>query len=117
MKVTVARDGAVLGAWERKDIRAAITDGTLKPDDDYFTKGMRTWLKLSVLTNALPPAPKADFHDAAIAPSHWKQVVGYLGWSLIGRAGASAFFNPSYVTQALVAAAGAVFILAGRTLR
>ena len=49
------------------------------------------------------------------------RAVGYLGWSLIGLAGASAFFNPifnpSYATQALVAAAGAVFILAGRTLR
>ena len=117
MKVTVARDGAVLGAWERKDIRAAIADGTLKLDDDYFTKGMRTWLKLSVLTNALPLAPEADFHDAVIAPSRWKEAAGYLGWSLIGLAGASAFFNPSYATQALVAAAGAVFILAGRTLR
>ena len=117
MKVTVARDGAVLGAWERKDIRAAIVDGTLKLDDDYFTKGMRTWLKLSTLTNTLPLAPKADFHDAVIAPSRWKQAVGYLGWSLVGLAGASAFFNPSYVTQALVATAGAVFILAGRTLR
>ena len=69
MKVTVARDGAVLGAWEREDIRAAIVDGTLKPDDDYFTKGMRTWLKLSTLTNALPLTPKVDFHDTAIAPA------------------------------------------------
>ena len=73
MKVTVARDGAVLGAWEHNDIRAAIADGTLKPDDDYFTKGMRTWLKLSALTNTPHLAPKADFHDATIAPSHWKQ--------------------------------------------
>jgi hypothetical protein len=40
MKVTVARDGAVLGAWERKDIRAAIATEPSKPDDDYFTKGM-----------------------------------------------------------------------------
>src|SRR5882757_8024861 len=107
MKVTVARDGAVLGAWERKDIRAAIADGTLKPDDDYFTKGMSTWLKLSVLTNALPPIPKAEFHDATTAPSHWKRTAACVGWGLIGLAGASAYSNPSYFTQALVATAGA----------
>ena len=117
MKVTVARDGAVLGAWERKDIRAAIADGTLKPDDDYFTTGMSTWLKLSVLTNALPLAPKTDFHDATIAPSHWKRTATYAGCGLIGLAGASTFFNPSYATQALIATAGGIFILAGRTLR
>jgi hypothetical protein len=117
MKVTVARDGAVLGAWERNDIRAAIADGTLKPDDDYFTTGMTTWLKLSALTNTPSLAPKADLHDGAIAPSHWKQTAAYVGYGLIGVAGASAYFNPSYVTQALVATAGAMVILAGRTFR
>jgi hypothetical protein len=116
MRVTVARDGAVLGAWERKDIRAAIADGTLKPDDQYFTKGMITWLKLSTLTNALPLASAAHPGDAAIARSYWKQAATCAGWGLIGLAGASAFFNPSYLTQALIAAAGAMLILAARTL-
>jgi len=117
MKVTVARDGAVLGAWERKDIRAAIADGTLKPDDDYFTTGMNTWLKLSVLTNALPLASKGDFHDVKIVHGHWKGIATYIGCVLIGLAGASTFFNPSYATQALIATAGGIFILAGRAFR
>lgn len=116
MKVTVARNGAVLGAWEREDIRAAVADGTLKADDHYFTKGTATWLKLSTLTNALPLAHAAHPGEAAIARRHWKQVATCAGWVLIGLAGASAFFNPSYFTQVFIAAAGAMFILAARTL-
>jgi hypothetical protein len=60
MKVTVARDGAVLGIWEREDIQAAVADGTLKLDDHYFAKGMATPLKTilrlhAVIGNRSPP--------------------------------------------------------------
>ncbi len=116
MKVTVARDGAVLGTWEREDIQAAVADGTLKPDDHYFAKGMATWLKLSTLTSALPLRRTAHPGDRPTAHSHWKRIATYAGWGLIGLAGASAFFNPSYFTQAFIAVAGVMLILAARTL-
>jgi hypothetical protein len=117
MKVTVARDGAVLGTWERADIQAAVADGTLKPDDHYFAKGMATWLELSTLISALPLPDTAHLGDPTTARSHWKLIVTHAGWVLIGLAGASAFFNPSYFLQALIGAAGAMLILAARNLR
>ena len=36
MKVTVSRDGVVIGVYQRKDIRAAVADGSLNLDDRYF---------------------------------------------------------------------------------
>ena len=116
MKVTVARDGAVLGTWEREDIQAAVVDGTLKLDDHYFANGMATWLKLSTLTSALPLRDKARQDDPTIARSHWKQIGTHTGWVLIALAGASASFNPNYFPQALIAAAGFMLILAARAL-
>lgn len=117
MKVTVARDGTLLGAWERHNIQAAIVDGTLRLDDDYFTTGMRTWLKLSALTDALPPAGRIDSRDTTTGASHWKRAAVNFGWMLVSFAGAGALLNPSYVTQALVATAGVMVIMAARTLR
>ena len=50
MKVTVSRDGVVIGVYQRKDIRAAVADGSLNLDDRYFIQGMHEWLPLSTLT-------------------------------------------------------------------
>ena len=53
MKVTVSRDGVVIGVYQRKDIRAAVADGSLNLDDRYFMQGMHEWLPLSTLTKTL----------------------------------------------------------------
>lgn len=122
MKVTVARDGAVIGTWERRDIQAAVADGSLNPDDRYFVKGMSTWLPLSTLTKTR--TARTTEHEAApederipsAAKHSWKRAATSAGYAIVIVAGLSASLNPNYWPQALSAAAGCALIFAARTL-
>jgi len=122
MKITVSRDGAVIGVYERKDIRAAIADGSLNPTDRYFAQGMRTWLPLSTLTKT--PGERTtksertpeDQSIASSAKHSWKRAAASAGYAIIIVAALSASLSAHYLSQALSAAAGVMLILAARTL-
>ena len=122
MKITVSRDGVVIGVYERADIRGAVADGSLHLDDRYFMQGMREWLPLSNLTKTLGARPTADKNtpeDQSIPSSarhSWKRTVTSAGYAIVIVAIASALFNPNYWAQALAAAAGVMLIFAAQTL-
>ena len=122
MKVTVSRDGTVIGVYEQKDIRAAIADGSLNPTDRYFSPGMRSWLPLSTLTKTLgvrttksEKAPE-DQSLPSSAKHSWKRAVASAGYAIIIVAVLSASLRAEYLSQAFAAAAGVMLILAARTL-
>ena len=122
MKVTVSRDGVVIGVYQRKDIRAAVADGSLNLDDRYFIQGMHEWLPLSTLTKTLggrTPKDESTPDDQSIpttAKRSWKQVAISAGYAIVFVAALSALLSPDYWSQALSAAAGGMLILAARTL-
>ena len=122
MKVTVSRDGVVIGVYQRKDIRAAVADGSLNLDDRYFMQGMHEWLPLSTLTKTLgkrtteDEGTPGDQGIPTIAKHSWKQVATSVGYAIVFVAALSAFLSPNYWSQALSAAAGGMLILAARTL-
>lgn len=119
MKITVSRDGAVIGVWERADIRAAVADGKLKSDDRYFAQGMSTWLPLSTLTTSF--GSRGAKNNSSSNPSTsrsavWQRAMMTAGYLLVFTGVFTAITSPNYVTQALIAAAGFVLIAAARTL-
>ncbi len=122
MKVTVSRDGVVIGVYQRKDIRAAVADGSLNLDDRYFIQGMHEWLPLSTLTKTLGGRTTEDEStpdDQSIpttAKRSWKQVATSAGYTIVFVAVLSALLSPNYWSQALSAAAGGMLILAAQTL-
>lgn len=122
MKVTVSRKGAVIGVYERKDIRAAVADGSLQLDDRYFMPGMREWLPLSTLTKTLRTGPTEnestpDGSDLSPRAEYsWRRLATSAGYAIVAVAVLSALLSPSYWSQALCAAAGGMLILAARTL-
>ena len=122
MKVTVSRDGVVIGVYQRKDIRAAVADGSLNLDDRYFMQGMHEWLPLSTLTKTLGGRTTEDEStpdDQSIpttAKRSWKQVATSVGYTIVFVAALSALLSPNYWSQALSAAAGGMLILAAQTL-
>jgi hypothetical protein len=122
MKVTVSGDGVVIGVYQRRDIRAAVADGSLNLDDRYFIQGMHEWLPLSTLTKTLgrhttegESAPD-DQNIPTTAKRSWKQVATSAGYAIVIVACLSALLSPNYWSQALFAAAGGMLILAARTL-
>jgi hypothetical protein len=122
MKITVSRDGAVIGIYDRKDIGAAVAEGSLHPTDWYFTKGMREWLPLSTLTKTLAVRTteyeSTPEHESipATAKHSWKRAVTSAGYAILTVAALSALLNPNYWSQALSAAAGLMLIFGARTL-
>ena len=122
MKVTVSRDGVVIGVYQRKDIRAAVADGSLNLDDRYFMQGMHEWLPLSTLTKTLGGRTTEDEStpdDQSIpttAKRSWKQVATSVGYTIVFVAALGALLSPNYWSQALSAAAGGMLILAAQTL-
>ena len=122
MKVTVSRDGVVIGVYQRKDIRAAVADGSLNLDDRYFIQGMHEWLPLSTLTKTLGGRTIEDESTAddqsipTTAKRSWKGVATSAGYTIVFVAALSALLSPNYWSQALFAAAGGILILAARTL-
>jgi hypothetical protein len=44
-----SRNGTFLGKHTEEDINKLIRSGLLKPSDDYWTKGMKAWAKVSIL--------------------------------------------------------------------
>ena len=117
MKITVSRDGSVIGVWERADIRAAVAEGELKSDDRYFAQGMSTWLPLSTLMTSirLPGADSRGIPSISRA-AYWQRAMNYVGCALVLMAAFSAIILPNYLAQALVAAAGFLLIASARTL-
>ena len=122
MKVTVSRDGVVIGVYQRKDIRAAVADGSLNLDDRYFMQGMHEWLPLSTLTKTLGGRTTEDEStpdDQSIpttAKRSWKRVATSAGYTIVFISALSALLSPNYWSQALSAAAGGILILAAQTL-
>lgn len=122
MKVTVSRDGVVIGVYQRKDIRAAVADGSLNLDDRYFIQGMHEWLPLSTLTKTLGGRTIEDESTAddqsipTTAKRSWKGVATSAGYTIVFVAALSALLSPNYWSQALSAAAGGMLILAAQTL-
>ena len=122
MKVTVSRDGVVIGVYQRKDIRAAVADGSLNLDDRYFVQGMHEWLPLSTLTKTLGGRTTEDEstpEDQSIpttAKRSWKQVATSVGYTIVFVSVLGALLSPNYWSQALSAAAGGMLILAAQTL-
>ena len=122
MKVTVSRDGVVIGVYQRKDIRAAVADGSLNLDDRYFMQGMHEWLPLSTLTKTLGSRTTEDEStpDGQSMPTtakrSWKQVATSVGYTIVFVSVLGALLSPNYWSQALSAAAGGMLILAARTL-
>ena len=124
MKVTVSRDGAVIGVYERKDIQAAVADGSLNSDDRYFIQGMLEWLPLSNLTKttrirkmedkstsehrSIPSTAKHSWNRAATTAS--------AGYAIIIVAAFAALVSPNYWSQGLSAVGGLMLIFAARTL-
>jgi len=51
-----SRNGAFLGKHTEDDIGKLIKTGLLKPSDDYWTKGMKAWAKVSILYPKTPVA-------------------------------------------------------------
>ena len=122
MKVTVSRDGVVIGVYQRKDIRAAVADGSLNLNDRYFMQGMQEWLPLSTLTKTLGGRRTEDEStpdDQSIpttAKRSWKQVATSVGYTIVFVSVLGALLSPNYWSQALSAAAGGILILAAQTL-
>jgi len=122
MKVTVSRDGVVIGVYQRKDIRAAVADGSLNLDDRYFMQGMHEWLPLSTLTKTLGMRTTEDEgipDDQSIpttAKHSWKRVATSVGYTIVFVSVLGALLSPNYWSQALSAAAGGMLILAAQTL-
>jgi hypothetical protein len=122
MKVTVSRDGVVIGVYQRKDIRAAVADGSLNLDDRYFMQGMHEWLPLSTLTKTLGGRTTEDEStpdDQSIpttAKHSWKRVATSVGYTIVFISVLGALLSPNYWSQALSAAAGGILILAAQTL-
>ena len=122
MKVTVSRDGVVIGVYQRKDIRAAVADGSLNLDDRYFIQGMQEWLPLSTLTKTLGGRTTEDEstpEDQSIPTTtkrSWKQVATSVGYTIVFVSVLGALLSPNYWSQALSAAAGGMLILAAQTL-
>jgi hypothetical protein len=46
-KVTVARDGEILGTWLYSDVLDYVADGRLSPSDHYLDKRRNQWKELS----------------------------------------------------------------------
>ena len=122
MKVTVSRDGVVIGVYQRKDIRAAVADGSLNLDDRYFMQGMHEWLPLSTLTKTLGMRTTEDEgrpDDQSIpttAKHSWKRVATSVGYTIVLVSVLGALLSPNYWSQALSAVAGGMLILAAQTL-
>jgi len=121
MKVTVSRDGVVIGVYQRKDIRAAVADGSLNLDDRYFMQGMHEWLPLSTLTKTLGIRTTEEGipNDQSIpttAKHSWKRVATSVGYTIVFISVLGALLSPNYWSQALSAAAGGILILAAQTL-
>jgi hypothetical protein len=122
MKVTVSRDGVVIGVYQRKDIRAAVADGSLNLDDRYFMQGMQEWLPLSTLTKTLgghTTEDKSTSDDQSVpttAKRSWRQVATSVGYTIVFVSVLGALLSPNYWSQALSAAAGGMLILAAQTL-
>ena len=122
MKVTVSRDGVVIGVYQRKDIRAAVADGSLNLDDRYFMQGMHEWLPLSTLPKTLGGRTTEDestSDDQSIpttAKHSWKRVATSVGYTIVFISVLGALLSPNYWSQALSAAAGGILILAAQTL-
>ena len=122
MKVTVSRDGVVIGVYQRKDIRAAVADGSLNLDDRYFMQGMHEWLPLSTLTKTLgrrtteDESTPEDQNIPTTAKRSWKQVATSVGYTIVFVSVLGALLSPNYWSQALSAAAGGMLILAAQTL-
>ena len=51
-----SRHGTFLGKHTEEDIGKLIKSGLLKPSDDYWTKGMKAWAKVSILYPQTPVA-------------------------------------------------------------
>ena len=122
MKVTVSRDGVVIGVYQRKDIRAAVADGSLNLDDRYFMQGMHEWLPLSTLTKTLgmrtteDESTPGDQSIPTTAKHSWKRVATSVGYTIVFISVLGALLSPNYWSQALSAAAGGILILAAQTL-
>jgi hypothetical protein len=122
MKVTVSRDGVVIGVYLREDIRAAVADGILNADDRYFMQGMSEWLPLSTLTKTLKvratknESTPENQKVSTRAKHSWKRVATSAGYAIVIGAGLSALLSPNYWSQALALAAGCMLILAAQTL-
>ncbi|MGB8341945.1 MAG: hypothetical protein WCE51_10165 [Chthoniobacterales bacterium] len=122
MKVTVSRDGAVIGVYERKDIKAAVADGTLNSNDRYFMQGMLEWLPLSNLTKTSGIRKTEDKSTSerqsipSTAKHSWKGAATSAGYAIVIVAGFAALLNPNYWSQGLSAAGGLMLIFAARTL-
>ena len=122
MKVTVSRDGAVIGVYERKDIQAAVADGSLNSDDRYFMQGMLEWLPLSNLTKT-PRIRKTEDKSTSehrsipsTAKHSWKRAATSAGYAIVIVAAFAALLSPNYWSQGLSAAGGLMLIFAARTL-
>ena len=116
MKVTVSRDGVVIGVYQRKDIRAAVADGSLNLDDRYFMQGMHEWLPLSTLTKTLGMRTTEDEGIPTTAKHSWKRVATSVGYTIVFISVLGALLSPNYWSQALSAAAGGMLILAAQAL-
>ena len=59
-----SRNGTFLGKHTEEDIDKLIRSGLLKPNDDYWTKGMKAWAKVSILYPKTmvyaPPKPQLN---------------------------------------------------------
>lgn len=59
-----SRHGTFLGKHTEEDIGKLIKSGLLKPSDDYWTKGMKAWAKVSILypktSVSAPPKPQLN---------------------------------------------------------
>jgi hypothetical protein len=122
MKVTVSRDGAVIGVYERKDIQAAVADGSLNSDDRYFIQGMLEWLPLSNLTKTprIRETEDKSTPERRSIPStekhSWKRAATSAGYAIVIVAAFAALLGPNYWSKGLSAAGGLMLIFAARTL-
>ena len=112
----------MIGVYQRKDIRAAVADGSLNLDDRYFMQGMHEWLPLSSLTKT--PGGRTtedesipdDQNIPTTAKHSWKRVATSVGYTIVLVSVLGALLSPNYWSQALSAAAGGMLILAAQTL-
>lgn len=65
-KVHVARNGAVIGAYELNKIGDLLDNGQLLPTDHYFDATRQEWVGLAEI--AAPEAPVTDFKQAEVRP-------------------------------------------------
>ena len=96
MKVTISRDGVVIGIYQRKDIRAAVADVRLNSDDRYFMQGMSEWLPLSTLIKTLggyiaeDESIPNDQRITTTAKRSWKRLATSAGYAIVRVAARSA---------------------------